>query len=714
VTTLATRLRTAVGKPTADKLAESFGMHTVADLLAHYPRRYVPAGELSDLAGLQDGEHATVVAEVAKAGWVPNKNGNGYRYVVKLRSSTSSIEAVFFAKQPYGHAAVRAGRRLLLSGKVGTFNKTQQLASPRYVPLSGEDDGPDAIDPAIFAGPYLPLYPATAKIDSWALLMAIRILLDTVDVDEDPLPQPIRDREHLLGLLDALRLIHRPETLPDVERAKERLKWDEALALQVALARRRAEAVRAPAIARPPRTDGLAAAFDASLPYDLTEGQRVVGDDLSTDLARGHPMHRLLSGEVGSGKTVVALRAMLTVIDDGGQAALLAPTEVLAQQHLRSLRALLGPLGQAGELGAADPATSVTLLTGSLGAAARRDALGRAASGEAGIVVGTHALLSDGVEFADLGLVVVDEQHRFGVEQRDVLRARGREGTTPHLLVMTATPIPRTVAMTVFGDLETSSLLELPGGRRPITSHLVEPRWLGRMWEVVREQVGQGRQAFVVCPRIETAESDDPDRQPAAAATEVRPMLEAGELAGLRLGLLHGRLPAEEKDRVMRAFAAGSMDVLVATTVVEVGVDVPNATVMCVLDADRFGVSQLHQLRGRIGRGEHASTCFLHTALPDGVPAVERLRAVAATSDGVELARLDLQTRGEGDVLGAAQSGARTQLRLLRLLADEEVIAAARTEAQQLVASDPELAAHRALRLSVDALVADASYLEKG
>ena len=425
-------------------------------------------------------------------------------------------------------------------------------------------------------------------------------------------------------------------------------------------------------------------------------------------------MHRLLSGEVGSGKTVVALRAMLTVVDDGGQAAMLAPTEVLAQQHVRSLRGLLGPLGQAGELGAADTATSVALLTGSLGAAARRDALARAAAGEAGIVVGTHALLSEGVAFADLGLVVVDEQHRFGVEQRDALRARGREGTTPHLLVMTATPIPRTVAMTVFGDLETSSLTELPGGRRPITSHLVEPRWIGRMWEVVREQVAQGRQAYVVCPRIETSETDDPDREPAAAASEVLPLLEAGELAGLRLGLLHGRLPAEEKDRVMRAFAAGTLDVLVATTVVEVGVDVPNATVMCVLDADRFGVSQLHQLRGRIGRGEHASTCFLHTALPDGVPAVERLRAVVATSDGVELARLDLQTRGEGDVLGAAQSGARTQLRLLRLLRDEDLIAAARVEAQQLVLADPELVGHPALRLSVDALVADPSYLEKG
>jgi len=414
-------------------------------------------------------------------------------------------------------------------------------------------------------------------------------------------------------------------------------------------------------------------------------------------------------------------------VDAGGQAALLAPTEVLAAQHARSMRAMLGPMGRAGELDGAEQATRVALLTGSLAAAPRRTALAEAASGEAGIVIGTHALLSEGVEFAELGLVVVDEQHRFGVEQRDVLRAKGGD-RPPHVLVMTATPIPRTVAMTVFGDLETSALTELPAGRSPIASHVVpvadKPHFLDRAWQRVREEVAAGHQAYVVCPRIgeasapgEDAEAPDDDgRRAPVAVLDVGPMLAEGPLAGLRVGILHGRLHTDEKDAVMREFAAGRLDVLVATTVIEVGVDVPNATAMVVLDADRFGVSQLHQLRGRVGRGSAAGLCLLVTDAWGGSPARQRLDAVASTTDGFELARLDLEQRREGDVLGAAQSGRRSRLKLLSLLRDEDLIAAARDEATALVEADPDLSSHPALAATLEALVdaERAEYLEKG
>jgi ATP-dependent DNA helicase RecG len=428
---------------------------------------------------------------------------------------------------------------------------------------------------------------------------------------------------------------------------------------------------------------------------------------------------------------VVALRAMLQTVDAGGQAALLAPTEVLAGQHARTIDTLLGPLARGGQLGGAETATRVALLTGSLPAAARKAALLDAAGGAAGIVVGTHALIQQHVGFADLGLVVVDEQHRFGVEQRDALR--GKAATPPHVLVMTATPIPRTVAMTVFGDLETSTLAELPAGRAPITTSVVpaleKPAWLDRAWQRIREEARAGRQAYVVCPRIgeDTGDlegefpdfaGDDPDtkpRRPPLAVTDVLPMLAAGPLAGMRLAALHGRLTPDEKDRTMLDFAAGKIDVLVATTVIEVGVDVANATVMAVLDADRFGVSQLHQLRGRVGRGSHPGLCLLVTDAAADAPARERLDAVAATTDGFALARLDVEQRREGDVLGAAQSGRRRQLKLLSLLRDEDLISAARTEAADIVAADPSLADHPLLAAQVAALVNEdqAEYLEK-
>jgi ATP-dependent DNA helicase RecG len=539
----------------------------------------------------------------------------------------------------------------------------------------------------------------------------------------------VRANRNLVGIGTALHEIHRPTSKEALFTAKYRLKWDEAFAVQLTLVQRKARAAESPARARPRREAGILAAFDAALPYELTEGQREVGEEIAADLARPHPMHRLLQGEVGSGKTLVSVRAMLQVVDAGGQAALLAPTEVLATQHARSIGAQLGALGRAGELDGDPNGTQLTLITGSLGAAARRAALAKVADGTAGIVIGTHALLYEGVDFHDLGLVVVDEQHRFGVEQRDALRAKAAQ--PPHVLVMTATPIPRTVAMTVYGDLETSTLTQLPRGRSPIASHVVpaaeKPAYLDRAWRRLREEVQAGHQAYVVCPRIGADAAEEPSedeppgddesaRRPPLAVTDVAPLLAEGPLRGLRIGVLHGRLPSDEKDAVMRSFAAGGLDVLVATTVIEVGVDVPNATVMIIMDADRFGVSQLHQLRGRVGRGSAPGICLLVTEAVEASSARERLEAVASTTDGFKLSEIDLEQRREGDVLGASQSGKHSHLRLLSLLRDAKLITDARAEAAALVADDPDLVRHPALAASVAALVDEerAEYLEKG
>ena len=552
-----------------------------------------------------------------------------------------------------------------------------------------------------------PLYPLTKGVDSWDLQRAIAFALTVVDDVPDPLPDGLREEHGLPDLSTALHWVHQPDTWEQVTSAQRRFRFDEALVTQLVLARRRAELALLGGQARS-GGGGLLAAFDERLPFTLTRGQEEVSAEIEADLARSHPMNRLLQGEVGSGKTLVALRAMLRVVDSGGQAALLAPTEVLAQQHLRSITAMLGDLAAGGMLGGHPEATTVALLTGSMPKAARAEAMLRAASGEAGLVIGTHALLQEHVQFADLGLVVVDEQHRFGVEQRAALTDKA--GTPPHVLVMTATPIPRTVAMTVFGDLEVSTLTELPAGRGAVQTSVVplaeQPGWIDRVWGRVREEVERGHQVYVVCPRIagdelEQGETDAPDDDeegatPAApvrlsAAEEVVEELRAGPLAGLRLDLLHGRLAPDDKDRAMRAFAAGDTDVLVATTVIEVGVDVANATTMVLLDADRFGISQLHQLRGRVGRGGLPGLCLLVTRAAADTPARERLDAVAATTDGFELSRVDLEQRREGDVLGRSQSGFRSSLQNLRVLRDETTIVEAREAAIALLAHDPGL-----------------------
>jgi ATP-dependent DNA helicase RecG len=731
-------LRLVVGDKAAKRLASALDLHTVGELLSYYPRRYDKRGELTDLAGLRDGDYVTVQAEVAKTSVRKMNSRSGSIFEAIVTDGRGQLTLTFFGhgRQDYRQRALSPGVRGLFSGQVSSFRGKRQLTHPEYELLGSGTSGARAEE---FANELIPVYRASAQLQSWKIADSVRVALDVLDVPDDPLPAEMRARLSLCGYADALRGIHRPVDQADVHRARTRLKWDEAFALQVLLAQRRLAAMSYSAIPRPPVEGGLLAAFDAALPFDLTAGQLKAGAVIGADLAREHPMHRLLQGEVGSGKTVIALRAMLQAVDAAGQAALLAPTEVLAQQHFRSLSHLLGPLGMAGQLGGAEHATRLTLITGSLGAPARRRALLEAASGDAGIIIGTHALLEDRVQFADLGLVVIDEQHRFGVEQRDALREKAGDGR-PHMLVMTATPIPRTVAMTVFGDLDVSTLTELPAGRSPISTHVVpvaeRPHYLARTWERIREEVAGGRQAYVVCPRIggdepadsaeladsaqpaysdELREASDGVTRPPIAVLDLAPELSAGPLAGLRLAILHGRLPPEEKDKVMLAFADGLVDVLVTTTVVEVGVDVPNAVVMVIMDADRFGVSQLHQLRGRVGRGSDPGLCLLVTEAPEAAPARERLDAVASTADGFALSRIDLEQRREGDVLGTAQAGRKSSLKLLQLLRDEDLIGQARQEAIRIVDADPALAGHPGLAEAVRALVdaEQTTFLEK-
>jgi ATP-dependent DNA helicase RecG len=734
-------LKNEVGPATAKVMAEHLGLHTVGDLLHHYPRRYEERGQLTHLADLPMDEHVTVVAMVADArlhsfASAKAPRGRGQRLEVTITDGSGRLQLVFFGSGVHKpHKELLPGTRAMFAGKVSVFNRRLQLAHPAYELLRG-DTGTAGEAVESWAGALIPLYPATAKLESWKISKAVDTVLSRVEEAIDPLPESLSEGRGLLSLPEALRRIHRPRTQADIAAARQRLKWDEAFVLQVALARRRHADTLLPAVPRRPAPDGLLTAFDERLPFTLTEGQRKVSQEIFADLATEHPMHRLLQGEVGSGKTLVALRAMLAVVDAGGQAAMLAPTEVLAQQHHRSITEMMGSLAEGGMLGGAEQATKVVLLTGSMGAAVRRRALLDLVTGEAGIVIGTHALIEDKVQFHDLGLVVVDEQHRFGVEQRDALRGKGKQ--PPHLLVMTATPIPRTVAMTVFGDLETSVLDQLPAGRSPIASHVVpaadKPHFLARAWERVREEVANGHQAYVVCPRIgdlgDTGdEEDDPkaaakrkspedeaERRPPLAVLDIAGQLSQGPLAGLGVEVLHGRMPPDDKDAVMRRFSAGEADVLVATTVIEVGVNVPNATVMVIMDADRFGVSQLHQLRGRVGRGSAPGLCLLVTEMPEAGPARQRLAAVAATLDGFELSRVDLEQRREGDVLGQAQSGARSSLRVLAVIDDEEIIAEARQEATALVTSDPTLSNLPGLRTALDALLDEEreQYLEKG
>ncbi len=724
---LETRLQNIVGDRTADVLEKSFGMTTVNELLRHYPRRYVARGELTDISTLLADDEVTILAEIEA---VKLRRANGKNILEVIVTDGSANLSLTFFNQAWREKDLKAGRVGMFAGKVGEFKGKRQLSHPDYQLIPDGDDVDAAV--AEFAGKFLPVYPATSKLPSWKIMQCMKLALDSLDEITDYLPEDVAKEFAYPSLMKSLSDIHQPPDLDAAAKARERLTFDEALLLQLLLGQRRNDIEKLATKSRTPNTPVLVAAFEAKLPFKYTAGQIEVNSQIEKDLSNKYPMHRLLQGEVGSGKTVVALRAMLSVVDSSGQAALLAPTEVLAQQHFRTIKKLLGELAQAGTLQAGSIGTEVELLTGSLTNAEKKEIHAKLASGQTGIVIGTHALISDGVTFADLGLVVVDEQHRFGVEQRDALRMKAKQ--PPHLLVMTATPIPRTVAMTVFGDLDISTLKELPSGRVAITTHIIpvlqKPHFLSRAWDRVKEEVAKGHQVYIVAPRIinpnkkltereiiaaQLLGEEFLDNEQMSAVEELAPELAGGELSGLKLATLHGRQSSDVKEQTMDAFAKGEIDVLVATTVIEVGVDVPNASMMVIMDADRFGISQLHQLRGRVGRGSVPGLCLLVTNAQEDSQSMQRLNSLAQTLDGFELARLDLEQRKEGDVLGRSQSGGRSHLRLLRVLRDENLIDSARSVAGKILNVDPEINHLPELKSEVDKLKSDeaARFMDK-
>ena len=725
--TLSTRLTNIVGDRTAQVLEKSFGITIINELLRHYPRRYVVRGELTDISTLVADDEVTILAEIEA---VKLRRANGKNILEVVVTDGSANLSLTFFNQAWREKDLRAGRVGLFAGKVGVFKGRRQLAHPDYQLIPDGDDVDAAV--AEFAGKYLPVYPATGKLPSWKIMQCMKLAIDSLDDLPDYLPAYITEQFKYPSLKKAFIDIHQPPDLESAENARQRLTFDEALLLQLLLVQRRAEITKLSTKSRTPNTPKLVTAFEKKLPFKYTAGQIEVNSQIEKDLSNKYPMHRLLQGEVGSGKTVVALRAMLSVVDSSGQAALLAPTEVLAQQHYRTITKILGELAQAGTLQAGEIGTQVELLTGSLSTAEKKAIHAKLATGQTGIVIGTHALISDGVAFDDLGLVIVDEQHRFGVEQRDALRMKAKQ--PPHLLVMTATPIPRTVAMTVFGDLDISTLKELPSGRVAITTHVIpvleKPHFLDRAWQRVKEEVAKGHQVYIVAPRIANPNKKLTEREIAAAlllgeelldneemvaVEELAPQLASGALSGLKIAVLHGKQSSEVKDQTMAAFTAGQIQVLIATTVIEVGVDVPNASMMVIMDADRFGVSQLHQLRGRVGRGSAPGLCLLVSSAQEDSPSMQRLNSVAATLDGFELARIDLEQRKEGDVLGRSQSGGKSHLRLLRVLRDENLIDQAREVAVKILETDPELSNLPELNAEVEKLKSDeaARFMDK-
>ena len=701
-----TPLDRLIGDKTAKAMAKNLGIKTAADLLQHYPRRYSSRGELTPIKEIPVGETVTMVADVVEVYERRMKGKSGVILEVKLTDGEGFVTATFF-NQAWRAQKLRPGVRGLWAGKIGSYQNKLQLAHPDYELFGDEIE--DEVAKAWAELP-IPIYPASSTCSTWMIQRAMRVVLDVIPTIEDEVPEELRKKHDLLDLHDAIVKIHQPANMGDWMAARDTLRYHEAFILQSTLVKRRLENKHQKSTSRVSKETGYLSQFDESLPFTLTNGQISIGQDIAEDLSQSHPMNRLLQGEVGSGKTLVAVRAMLTVADSDGQSALLAPTEVLAAQHYKSIERTLGPK-LAKELG-------LTLLTGQLNAADKKTALLNLVSGKAKIVVGTHALFASKVEFFDLGLIVIDEQHRFGVDQREALRLKGK--LPPHVLTMTATPIPRTLAVTVFGDLDVSILTELPAGRQAITSHVItddQPALVARVWQRVAEEVSNGRQAFVVCPRIDESDEGEELIASGGAAQEEEEFLEEGKapkpkrplaaaisvaealkknpaLQGLKISVLHGRQSSEEKNEIMTAFSNKEIDVLVSTTVIEVGVDVPNATTMVILDADRFGVSQLHQLRGRVGRGGLPGLCLMLTSAEQDSLALERVNAVASTIDGFKLSEIDLELRREGDVLGANQSGGRSSLKLLRVLADSKMIQEARAEVIELFEADPTLEKH--------------------
>ena len=683
-----TALDRVLGDKTAKSFAKNLGLVTVADLLQHYPRRYSSRGELTPITNLPVGESVSIVAEVVDARERRTKGRVSHILEVRITDGSGFLSLTFF-NQAWRQKNLLPGTRGLFAGKIGEYQGKLQLAHPDYELFLDEVSQFDA---KAWADKPIPIYPASASVTTWMIQKALGIVLDTLGTIEDEVPEQLAKKHKLMSLNQAFEKIHRPETKTDWSSATKTLSYHEAFLLQANLIARKIANEKSPATIRSGGTNRFLAAFDSALPFSLTKGQQSVGEEISSDLAKSYPMNRLLQGEVGSGKTLVALRAMLAVADTEGQSALLAPTEVLASQHFRSISKSLGE-DLAKEIG-------LTLLTGQLSTADRKKAMLQVVSGASKIVIGTHALFSEKVEFYDLGLVVIDEQHRFGVEQREKLRLKGK--LSPHVLTMTATPIPRTLAVTVFGDMAVSSLTELPAGRKEIDSHVVragDKNLVSRVWERVSEEVAKGHQVFVVCPKIDESDKDNSGASVDKTTTELR---KNPNLASLRIDSLHGRMDQEQKSDIMAKFVNKEIDVLVATTVIEVGVDVPNATVMVILDADNFGISQLHQLRGRVGRGQAKGLCLLLTGAEDGSIALQRIDAVAAESDGFKLSEIDLELRREGDVLGASQSGGRSSLRLLQVIRDAALIQKVRVEVEQLFEADPGLETSPTLRLAIE------------
>jgi ATP-dependent DNA helicase RecG len=683
-----TALDRVLGDKTAKSFAKNLGLLTIADLLQHYPRRYSNRGELTPIANLPIGESLSIVAEVVDARERRTKGRVSHILEVRITDGSGFLSLTFF-NQAWRQKDLKPGVRGLFAGKIGEYQGKLQLAHPDYELFPEELSQFDA---KAWADQPIPIYPASASVTTWMIQRALGIVLDTLEPLADEVPESLVKKHKLLSINEALEKIHRPSTKGEIAAAKKTLVYREAFLLQANLIQRRLDNEQAPATARSNRAGGFLDQFDAQLPFTLTAGQSEVGNEITADIAKTFPMNRLLQGEVGSGKTLVALRAMLAVADSDGQSALLAPTEVLASQHFRSIEKSLGE-DLAKQVG-------LTLLTGQLPTDARKKAMLQVVSGKARIVIGTHALFSEKVEFYDLGLVVIDEQHRFGVEQREKLRLKGK--LSPHVLTMTATPIPRTLAVTVFGDMSVSSLTELPAGRKEIDSHVVragDPALVARVWSRVAEEIAKGHQAFVVCPKIDESEKE---QSGASVEKTILQLRKNPALANARMQELHGRMDAGQKAEIMQAFLAKEIDLLVSTTVIEVGVDVPNATAMVILDADNFGISQLHQLRGRVGRGSAKGLCLLLTAAEDDSIALERIEAVAGESDGFRLSEIDLELRREGDVLGATQSGGRSSLRLLRVIQDAELIQKVRAELEEVFEQDPNLSGNPTLRLAID------------
>lgn len=688
----------------ARAIEKALGYTTAEELLAHNVRKYSHHGSGVDLGTAEEGDMVTVVGEIVQAAKSYTRTGK-LLYKIIVAGESQGVTISFFGA-PYVPRLLPEGVRAMFTGKVKFFRGKPQLTHPEFIVIPSAGSGGkvtgtggmkalaaygdvEEVARSLVEREYLPIYSGTAAMTTWRIMAAIQRVLETMP----PVPEPLGGTPHGMPSFEAaIRGIHDPgDEGPGAY--IDRFKYNEALSLATVMALRRADTASRKAPPCPRALNGQQHTLVKTLPFPLTDGQKQVTREISADMEQRTPMSRLLQGEVGSGKTIVSLLAMLQAIDSGRQCAMLAPTEVLATQHARSLTDILGTAGVT---------ATVVLLTGSMTTAAKREALLHIISGQADIVVGTHALIQDAVEFFDLGLVVVDEQHRFGVEQRDRLRTKGREGLTPHLLVMTATPIPRTIAMTVFGDLAVSTLRELPGGRRPIQTSVVpelKPTWMKRAWERIREEIDAGHQAYVVCPRIDGE----------GGVKEIHELLQNQIFPDLHIGMLHGRMDSDRKDREMGKFTRGTMNVLVSTTVIEVGIDVANATVMLIREADRFGVSQIHQLRGRVGRGGFDSLCLLHTEFDLDSPQMARLHAIAATSDGFALSELDLQVRQEGDILGTSQSGSDTKLQHLSLLTDQKIIERAIADASDLVDRDPEMA----LALVSDIAMDNQDYLEK-